>query len=137
MCTPLGVRWTPRVGKPGPFRCDEIGVRVSLGVDRSGQGSPTASGQTDHAACEDFDRDRLADVVSQIDPCDAMESAHRARVLEWIRSGAELYRIRKPDEPAQHQTLTSATALTGRGIPPPTDQRYCINSISTTLEPAK
>lgn len=48
------------------------------------------------------DRDRLAGLVTQIDPCDDLEAQHQRFVLEWIASPAPLYRVAKPDNPPQH-----------------------------------
>jgi 8-oxo-dGTP pyrophosphatase MutT (NUDIX family) len=45
--------------------------------------------------------DLLAE-VSAIEPFDAVEAAHQQHTLRWIRSGAPLYRIAKPDVPSQH-----------------------------------
>lgn len=48
------------------------------------------------------DREGLAAIVAKIDPCDELEAHHRSQTLDWIRSAAPLYRIAKPDVPAQH-----------------------------------
>jgi hypothetical protein len=44
----------------------------------------------------------LVDLVQAIRPCDDQERDHLATTLAWIGSGANLYRIRKPDVPATH-----------------------------------
>ncbi|WP_049871652.1 NUDIX domain-containing protein [Catenulispora acidiphila] len=50
----------------------------------------------------DAARRGLARTVSLIEPSDEIEADHRAAVLEWIGSGAPLYRTRPPDEPDRH-----------------------------------
>jgi len=47
-------------------------------------------------------RETIASLVRAIAPHDAIEAAHKAWILEWIRSGAPLFRIKKPDLPACH-----------------------------------
>ncbi len=47
-------------------------------------------------------RDELTKIVQSITPFDALEKAHTQDVLEWIQSGADLYRIQKPDVPPKH-----------------------------------
>ncbi|MGO9605719.1 MAG: NUDIX hydrolase [Candidatus Binataceae bacterium] len=47
-------------------------------------------------------RDTIAGLVSAIAAHDATEASHKARVLDWIASGAPLFRIQKPDVPKQH-----------------------------------
>ncbi len=47
-------------------------------------------------------RDALKNTVKAIDPIDGIESEHRKDALEWIASGAEVYRIEKPDKPPKH-----------------------------------
>jgi 8-oxo-dGTP diphosphatase len=42
------------------------------------------------------------DIVKAIAPHDDMEREHKANVLQWIESGASLYRIEKPDKPPKH-----------------------------------
>lgn len=44
----------------------------------------------------------LARTVSLIEPLDEVEAGHREAVLEWIDSGAPLYRTRPPDDPPMH-----------------------------------
>lgn len=45
---------------------------------------------------------QLLRLVAAIDPWDDIEAAHQNTVLQWIGSGAPLYRIRKPDVPDMH-----------------------------------
>lgn len=40
--------------------------------------------------------------VTNISPCDALEREHIEDVLSWIDSGADLFRIEKPDKPPKH-----------------------------------
>ena len=40
--------------------------------------------------------------VAEIDPSDQVEQEHRAAVLDWIASGAQLYRTVAPDVPPMH-----------------------------------
>jgi 8-oxo-dGTP diphosphatase len=54
-------------------------------------------------------RDRLLAEVAAIRPGDAAEAADRQVVLDWINSGADLYRRVKPDQPPMH--LVSYFAL--------------------------
>lgn len=41
-------------------------------------------------------------LIAQIKPSDDIEGEHIKEVLAWIDSGAELYRISKPDNPPKH-----------------------------------
>ena len=43
----------------------------------------------------------LAD-ISALAAFDEVEQAHKEDILEWIASGAELFRIKKPDTPPKH-----------------------------------
>jgi 8-oxo-dGTP pyrophosphatase MutT (NUDIX family) len=47
-------------------------------------------------------REKIASLVQSIQPTDEMEREHIAATLEWIASGAGLFRVRKPDVPYQH-----------------------------------
>ncbi len=42
------------------------------------------------------------DLVSAITPCDALEAGHIQDTINWIESGAPLFRIIKPDIPNKH-----------------------------------
>jgi 8-oxo-dGTP diphosphatase len=44
----------------------------------------------------------LERLISAISPLDELEATHRADALEWMRSGAEIYRRQKPDVPPKH-----------------------------------
>jgi 8-oxo-dGTP diphosphatase len=54
-------------------------------------------------------RDRIAEIVAAIEPLDELEREHRDSTIEWIRSGAPIFRIKKPDVPPKH--LVSYFAL--------------------------
>jgi 8-oxo-dGTP diphosphatase len=47
-------------------------------------------------------REEIFQTVASIAPFDALEAEHRRTVLEWIESGAELYRLTPPDRPPMH-----------------------------------
>jgi 8-oxo-dGTP diphosphatase len=47
-------------------------------------------------------RDQIAPLIGAIEPMDALEAAHRSVALNWIASGAPIFRTRAPDEPPQH-----------------------------------
>lgn len=44
----------------------------------------------------------IGKTVSEIVPFDALEQQHINETLEWIQSGAPLFRIQKPDLPPKH-----------------------------------
>ena len=54
-------------------------------------------------------RDRIAEIVAAIEPLDEVEREHRDSTIEWIRSGAPIFRTMKPDVPPKH--LVSYFAL--------------------------
>ena len=54
-------------------------------------------------------RDRIAEIVAAIEPLDELERKHRDSTIEWIRSGAPIFRTMKPDVPPKH--LVSYFAL--------------------------
>ncbi|HET6747278.1 MAG TPA: NUDIX domain-containing protein [Candidatus Saccharimonadales bacterium] len=47
-------------------------------------------------------RDVTYQLVDELLPFDGIEINHKENVLEWIKSGAPLYRIQKPDVPPKH-----------------------------------
>jgi 8-oxo-dGTP diphosphatase len=47
-------------------------------------------------------RDYVASLIRSIEPLDSLEEAHRQAALEWIASGAAIFRTRAPDVPPQH-----------------------------------
>ena len=47
-------------------------------------------------------RSRIYELVAAVRPFDAVEEEQRAQVLEWIASGADLFRVHKPDVPPMH-----------------------------------
>jgi 8-oxo-dGTP diphosphatase len=54
-------------------------------------------------------RDKIFKIVAAIEPLDELEREHRDSTLEWIRSGAPIFRTMKPDVPRTH--LVSYFAL--------------------------
>ena len=47
-------------------------------------------------------RNEIAAVVAAIDPIDELERMHRDSTIEWIRSGAPIFRTKKPEVPPKH-----------------------------------
>lgn len=47
-------------------------------------------------------RTQIRDEVASLQAFDDLEAAHRAQVLAWIDSGAELFRLAKPATPPMH-----------------------------------
>jgi len=47
-------------------------------------------------------RDEITKIVAAIEPLDELEREHRDSTLEWIRSGASIFRTKKPDVPPKH-----------------------------------
>lgn len=54
-------------------------------------------------------RNKISEIVTAIEPLDDLEREHRDSTLEWIRSGAPIFRTQKPDVPPKH--LVSYFAL--------------------------
>ena len=54
-------------------------------------------------------RGEIIKIVAAIEPLDALEREHRDATIEWIRSGAPIFRTEKPDVPLKH--LVSYFAL--------------------------
>jgi 8-oxo-dGTP pyrophosphatase MutT (NUDIX family) len=44
----------------------------------------------------------IRDEVDQVSVFDDLEQAHKTDILQWIDSGANLFRIAKPDKPPKH-----------------------------------
>jgi 8-oxo-dGTP diphosphatase len=53
--------------------------------------------------------DKITAIVAAIEPADDLEREHRDSTIEWIRSGAPIFRTKKPDVPPKH--LVSYFAL--------------------------
>ena len=70
-----------------------------------------------HLAADDLAPGRAAvtRAVAQINPCDEVEREHRATVLDWISSGAQLYRTVPPDTPPMHLVSYFVPFDAGRG----------------------
>lgn len=47
-------------------------------------------------------RSQIRSIVESLIPFDELEAGHRTWVLEWIGSGAGLFRVRKPATPSPH-----------------------------------
>ena len=47
-------------------------------------------------------RDHIYQQVQTTQPFDQLEKEHKADILDWIESGADIFRIKKPDTPAKH-----------------------------------
>ncbi|MES2088061.1 MAG: hypothetical protein V4467_03665 [Patescibacteria group bacterium] len=47
-------------------------------------------------------RNEILEIVRKIKPYDEIERVHIADAISWIQSGAEIFRIQKPDIPAKH-----------------------------------
>ena len=47
-------------------------------------------------------RDRIAQIVHNLRPLDALEAEHISQTLQWIESGKPLFRTEKPATPPQH-----------------------------------
>jgi len=47
-------------------------------------------------------RDKIAELVAGVPPHDSIQADNQTEILDWIASGAPLFRIRKPDVPARH-----------------------------------
>jgi 8-oxo-dGTP diphosphatase len=57
---------------------------------------------------DDAQRDELIRIIAAIAPCDAIEAGHQADALGWLRSGAGIYRLAKPDVPPKHLVVYAA-----------------------------
>lgn len=62
-----------------------------------------ASGQTGAD-----DREALIALVAAIMPFDVLEAGHQSDALDWLRSGAEIYRRVKPATPPKHLIVYAA-----------------------------
>lgn len=47
-------------------------------------------------------RAQIRNLITDIIPHDELEQEHKNDILEWIDSGAPLYRVTKPDNPSKH-----------------------------------
>src|SRR6266496_4904624 len=47
-------------------------------------------------------RDTTFELINGLQPFDDLETIHKEDALQWINSGAALYRIQKPDVPPKH-----------------------------------
>ena len=65
------------------------------------------------------------DAVSAIRPLDAQEALDRENTLEWIASGAQVFRTAKPDVPAEHLVAYFALVDRGRALDAPGRSSDC------------
>lgn len=47
-------------------------------------------------------RNKIIDILRAVRPWDAIEKGHQEDILDWIASGAEIFRIKKPATPLKH-----------------------------------
>jgi 8-oxo-dGTP diphosphatase len=47
-------------------------------------------------------RSQINELVQSITPIDTTEAAHKKQTLDWINSGADLFRTAKPATPPMH-----------------------------------
>lgn len=47
-------------------------------------------------------RSRIFNIISSIKPFDNLELEHKEDALAWLKSGKEIFRIKKPDIPPKH-----------------------------------
>jgi 8-oxo-dGTP diphosphatase len=60
-------------------------------------------------------RDKIVEIVAAIEPVDHLEREHRDATIEWIRSGAPIFRTKKPDVPPKHLVSYFAVVDEQRG----------------------
>jgi len=60
-------------------------------------------------------RDKIDKIVAAIEPLDDLEREHRDSTIEWIRSGAPIFRTMKPDVPPRHLVSYFALVDEARG----------------------
>lgn len=53
-------------------------------------------------------RQVVRDLVQAVTPLDEIEASHRREILEWIDSGAQLFRTAKPATPPRHLAVYAA-----------------------------
>lgn len=70
--------------------------------DRAVAGEPVCRSGLVGSGSVMTDREMLAQTVALIEPADALEVEHQDAVLDWIKSGAGLYRLVPPDQPPMH-----------------------------------
>jgi 8-oxo-dGTP diphosphatase len=51
---------------------------------------------------ENLPRQIIRDLAAAVIPANATEAAQQIQILEWIESGAPLFRVVKPSTPPQH-----------------------------------
>ena len=46
--------------------------------------------------------DQISTLIKGIDPLDKLEVEHQKRALDWVASGADLFRLQPPNVPPMH-----------------------------------
>lgn len=78
------------------------------GGDRTGPGaahppaSPWSYRKAPAVPADSDSRQLVRELVSAVEPYDRQEAADQQWMLDWVDSGAQLFRVRKPDTPPQH-----------------------------------
>jgi 8-oxo-dGTP diphosphatase len=57
---------------------------------------------------DDGPRSVVRDLISGVSPHDEREAADQRRMLDWVDSGAQLFRLQKPATPPQHLVVYAA-----------------------------
>lgn len=57
---------------------------------------------------EDGPRSVVRDLFAGVSPCDVKEAADQEWMLDWVASGAQLFRLEKPATPPQHLAVYAA-----------------------------
>jgi 8-oxo-dGTP diphosphatase len=47
-------------------------------------------------------RNQISNLIAAIPPCDSLEAIHIQETLDWIDSGAQIFRLKSPDVPPKH-----------------------------------
>jgi 8-oxo-dGTP diphosphatase len=56
----------------------------------------------------DRSRSVVRDLITEVSPYDHKEAADRKWILDWVTSGAQLFRLEKPATPPQHRAVYAA-----------------------------
>jgi 8-oxo-dGTP pyrophosphatase MutT (NUDIX family) len=103
----------------------------SGGTARAADGAAATDAADAAGASDTPAREAVAAAVAGLEPFDGLEREHRAAVLDWIASGAPLYRTVPPDVPPMHlvsyfvpfdarrgELLVAAHRKSGLALPP-------------------
>lgn len=52
--------------------------------------------------------EKILQTISNVEPCDNLEREHQKDAIVWIKSGAEIWRTKKPDTPPKHLVCYTA-----------------------------